>query len=868
MRKFTFLGRCLFGLATLFALGATPSKADEVTITEIKSALSATNISENISSSSYYILRRGAKGNAAGMSIKADGSMGTATAGASGSSGYVVTIAGDNTNGYTFKFFSTSTYITQNGETVSTTETNADNATKFTLSTFTGGLDGGTTAETYVAITSVSQNGYGLNAQSQNVVGWYANRGEQAAYEIVPVTISNFYTLTYNLKNSAGTVLYTTTRSYTGDVPAAPWSSVDGFYEISGTMPTEAKDATVDFTFSQKDGDIPKISTSATDDGATWYTIKARTDRPLIAMSTAPQCGIYCNPFGSYKFTDLFKAKGKDLTYDDIKNAQLWCVTGDPANGFRFINKMSKAAIAVGQNSNDGTNAVLRLDTTNSFSLFDITTATNNGSTVYQAAVHGGTQYLSDWGGDSFSLLKFYSKGAADDAGSALTFGTETQDITTANLEAASVNDGNGWVGSHTTTVTVPESTTNKGEALFKECVSKDTVAIEADKYYKIRLNRSDVKYDDAKKFWWSSSSCTVPTDGKITMDNYSGYDRNIQRVAESDAEVPKLFQFESVSDTENGYKIKNVNTSKYLCNVKSDSPYASLDLPVEEENAGIYVIEQSKSNNKASNGTTWNFCINSYYINATYGVDYANISNWNGNSVFDAGNNWSIIPVTEIPLTIYSDTQYASACYPFGVTLPETLQAYIATAASSNSASTETGKTGEVTLKGIGTSVPANKPVIIGLADNAEAITTDTEYNLTINNEATANTEGNILTGATVARKGYAENTIYVLTTDGTNAVMRPNLSYTSGETTTFLDAVTANHAYLDKSKITFTQGEGNATSLRFNFGDTPTGIHTVNAQSGDEGADTYYDLRGRRVLYPAHGIYVKGNGQKVYIK
>ena len=50
------------------------------------------------------------------------------------------------------------------------------------------------------------------------------------------------------------------------------------------------------------------------------------------------------------------------------------------------------------------------------------------------------------------------------------------------------------------------------------------------------------------------------------------------------------------------------------------------------------------------------------------------------------------------------------------------------------------------------------------------------------------------------------------------------------------------------------------------FNFGGSSTGIN--NAVVGNAENNVYYDLNGRRVLYPAHGVFVKGNGEKVYIK
>lgn len=52
----------------------------------------------------------------------------------------------------------------------------------------------------------------------------------------------------------------------------------------------------------------------------------------------------------------------------------------------------------------------------------------------------------------------------------------------------------------------------------------------------------------------------------------------------------------------------------------------------------------------------------------------------------------------------------------------------------------------------------------------------------------------------------------------------------------------------------------------LQFNFGDNTTGIDGVEV---DNEKDTiYYDLNGRRVLYPTQGVYVTNTGKKVFIR
>ena len=70
----------------------------------------------------------------------------------------------------------------------------------------------------------------------------------------------------------------------------------------------------------------------------------------------------------------------------------------------------------------------------------------------------------------------------------------------------------------------------------------------------------------------------------------------------------------------------------------------------------------------------------------------------------------------------------------------------------------------------------------------------------------------------------------------------------------------IAANKAY-----YVSTQATGEALSL--SFGGPAVGIDQI-ATPGAEKAQTYYDLQGRRVLYPSNGIFVTGDGQKVFIK
>ena len=72
----------------------------------------------------------------------------------------------------------------------------------------------------------------------------------------------------------------------------------------------------------------------------------------------------------------------------------------------------------------------------------------------------------------------------------------------------------------------------------------------------------------------------------------------------------------------------------------------------------------------------------------------------------------------------------------------------------------------------------------------------------------------------------------------------------------------IAANKAYLPVANVQNAQG----VMMAFSFGDEVTGIDSVNAAA--PAAKKYYDLQGRRVLYPAKGIFVTEDGQKVLFK
>ena len=246
----------------------------------------------------------------------------------------------------------------------------------------------------------------------------------------------------------------------------------------------------------------------------------------------------------------------------------------------------------------------------------------------------------------------------------------------------------------------------------------------------------------------------------------------------------------------------------------------------VKNDSTTMFVISSSKATGKKM-------------LNAArgYGENEKSVDVWDNSEKIDAGNYWQFIKVTEVPLTIAAN-DYTTLCLPFNVKLPEnsTVKAYYASAAAG-----DVLKLTEIT--GI---IPANEGVILQNTDAAEAV-----INLTITTEEATLTE-NKLKGVTAKREGYTKLNNYVLAAkNGATGFYKANFT-----------AVTANKAYLPVANVQNAQG----VMMAFSFGDEVTGIDNVNAAA--PAAKKYYDLQGRRVLYPAKGIFVTEDGQKVLFK
>lgn len=189
----------------------------------------------------------------------------------------------------------------------------------------------------------------------------------------------------------------------------------------------------------------------------------------------------------------------------------------------------------------------------------------------------------------------------------------------------------------------------------------------------------------------------------------------------------------------------------------------------------------------------------------------------------------WNLVEVSSVKLTV-GETGYATAYFPFAVTIPAGVTAYTVAAAAD----------GVATLKKLSGTIPAHTGVVLsGMAN--------TPCTFEIAADAAA-VDGNMLEGMTIATAVPAGTKAYILA-NGSEGVGFYRLSESDR-------TIGANKAYL----IVDDAAAPSALSLKLDGG--LTGIEGVESAGADA---PVYDLQGRRLpQVPEKGIYIQ-NGKKI---
>lgn len=662
--------------------------------------------------------------------------------------------------------------------------------------------------------------------------GW-EGKGANCWYKIVPVQLSETkaYSVPYVTTDNAGnTVTYlsgrkTLTEGETFATPMVPY-----YYSLSADQTNYVVSTdNCKFTYKvSKTGDAPVEF--STDNNKVWYTLKTRNSDGNYLVRQAD------NIIRSGGMSGLSKYDATCITSLDLLDGGLWAFVEDGV-AVKLLNKQNGKYLRV-----NGTGNQANFNGEASKFYFQKITP-KDGFTADFSLQYAATSFLGDHSTyQGTPLLATYDNAEAyKDNGSAFIakkidlnsteFITLAKESVTAEITAATASDeSNGEIVTQTadalsTAITAVASATSYDAIVTAHANAfKYPANIDANAYYQIisqSVNNKGVRINKANI---SSENMVVNKNGVLEAGEKDS--RIIRRTTASDALVPQMWQL--VANTDGSYKIKNANTDCCIGQIVSNG--TAVEMPISNDGAGNYVITKGKAANK--------FLLKdgSNLLNAYGGDNNTIIANYNDAN--DNGSNWVLKKVTTVPVSI-TDAKYATVAFPFATKVATAgVKAYYATGAAD----------GMITLveypEGI---IPANQGAL--LYNGAGATTANLDIVTTENT-----VDGNKLMPATAKRSGFAANETYVLAKNSANeaAFLKNGLT-----------VIPANKAYIAAETIPADNNGSNV--LNFNFGQV-TGINGVVA--ADKAGVQYFDLQGRRVLYPAHGIFVTNTGKKVFVK
>lgn len=670
-----------------------------------------------------------------------------------------------------------------------------------------------------------------------------------AQVALIPVTtdgtVTN-YEVTFALKEGDNTLSTSTSRAWEGET--ADVSAINNYSTALFDLTHSYENTTVSSTNKNFTCTLtPKSNTPIELSSASnrkWYSLQTRKTQYDAGQLVADGNNVKCHGAG-FNATDI-------ASYEQFENG-LWSFE-QSGGGVKIFNKGKRQYLnSPGPNTGDkatfdatGTVYYMGCESDGTFNL-------NLGSANSYVGSHSDGSAATGWKGKYLSA--WTDAPSHNDPGS--TFTPTSVD-----------NAGILAIGSAAFSKTIPERSYTEDGVLKKGCYDADAKALvraattfaemetrvnaaaanvspEEGAYYLIRnVNKGGygTETENYKKYLTTAEiTCDANGDVQASVDGQS-IGLGIKRLGGTSAFVPRLWQFKKTADGK--YNLLNANTNSYV-NVAS---MLTKDNQYQKDAYEIYTTDDAfGSGYNATNDSTTMFVMSSSkstgykLLNADKGYNYdtyEGVATWYDNK--DAGNYWQFIKVTEVPLTIAAN-DYTTLCLPFNVKLPEgsAVKAYYASAAAGSVLKLE-----EIT-DGV---IPANQGVILQNTNESEAA----NINLAIITEEGTTLTDNKLEGVTAKRAGYAAGTNYVL------AEKNGKVGFYKANFTT----IVANKAYLPQTKVQNAQG----VMMAFSFGDEVTGIDNVNAATA--AAKKYYDLQGRRVLYPAKGIFVTEDGQKVLFK
>ena len=318
---------------------------------------------------------------------------------------------------------------------------------------------------------------------------------------------------------------------------------------------------------------------------------------------------------------------------------------------------------------------------------------------------------------------------------------------------------------------------------------------------------------------------------------------RAFSAVDQNEASADALWQLQATS-TDGVYRLYNPNSGLYMKQTDGDSNQEVTSTPNADEAATF-----SFGTYEGVPGQSSIMCAERESVNNRYLHCSGNLNDGQDASArimfYTAGANgpsaWYIRPAETINVELkqVGDEAWASAVLPVDVELTDDVKAYTGELEEADDVLRLTELTG---------TVPAGKPVVLAGTAGVKALRVSAAQ-----------------APVSVDKSGALKGTLrYVDVTDDTRdsylilGIFNDAVGfYLPAEATT---AIPGNKAYLDIAAGSAVRG------YALSLGGATTGIEGVTA-AGAESEAPLYDLSGRRVVNPTHGVYIRG-GKKVYIK
>lgn len=735
-------------------------------------------------------------------------------------------------NASTGEFFSAYNDNGSNFNNISTTSSKAAMFAAQSFTPYTNSLDGGVllyqvnyTTKRFIHANTPTNEEHNLSYWEGGTAGDGDNHSvvQFAFYKLSGTISEEHITKTYaasvKLKNAENQVIVT---SY---YPKKVGETIDKPHSYYYNIPTfTVSDAKKTFEETIAKTATPPV-TFSTPDNPTWYKLKLRNNDGNYVVyvddnNVKTGNNAHNSPYGTSAQT----------TYQALNGAYWAIVESD--YGVKLYNRAAKKYVTV---TAEGKNKVKA-------------TMTDYGTTFYMqksnkadfSLRYENTKgylgdhkdgFLSTWYGDS------NTDDTQNDGGSGYkVIAVDESDIQLAKTYASTISnatDADGLVQYNVEYDKIASATTLDQLDAAYQSYQTDNDFSDFTGYYRVRNVNTEVNR------YLSSENIQVSTNGSL-LEKWqadSNMDRNITRTTDADNFGSQLWQLTRNAD--GTYSLVNANTGREAGYITPEASQLQMVVNIGNGN-GHYTFKPY------TEGTTFDgYDAKSMFLMVDSEGNHASAASdndhvvANNNQYTNKSNYWQLVKVTSVPVTIKS-VGWASVAFPFAVQVPAEsgVKAYFA-----ESADDTRMMLSEIT-DGI---IPANTGVLLakdgGCTVNLPIVTTTTTY------------PNNKLACVTAERDGYASKANYMLSAKTGTVGFLPST----------MTLVPANKAFLPAANIT--SGSGQAQMLSFYIGGAVTGINDAAADAHN-GNNTYYDLNGRRVLYPAHGIYVTGNGKKVFIK